>query len=245
MKLGILSDIHANLEALEAVLSFLKEKVEKLIVVGDVLGYGPDPNECLKILTRQKATFVKGNHEAGLLSGDLSKFHKSAALSLKWTREKIEADWLGEIKAWSEELIKNNTCFVHGSPDNKLFGYINTSKQAEKSLSLLNSPVCFHGHTHFPVAFRKQISSPRIEKLPADFGGRLTIQIEQDYLYLIDIGSVGQPRDGLPDACASIYDSEKKIFQLTRIPYPVEITGNKIVKSGLPSNLADRLRHGL
>lgn len=245
MRLGIIADIHANLEALQAVLSFLEGKTERLVVIGDVLGYGPNPKECLESLVRHPAVFVKGNHEAGVVSGELSRFHKEAGLALEWTRQRLDAAWLEKIDRWPEELVLAGGYFVHGSPDDRLFGYISTSRQAESAFSVLTNRLCFHGHTHFPAAFRKKVGSDTVETVPADFGGGLTVRIEPDYFYLIDAGSVGQPRDGLPSACAGVYDSEAALFQLTRLAYPAEITRDKIISTGLPSSLAGRLLRGL
>ena len=242
---GIIADIHANLEALEIVFKFLEEKVSTIFVLGDMIGYGPNPNECLEIVNnKNNCFFIRGNHEEAILKKDFSGFTKEATISLMWTEKILDQSWLEKIETWQEKVDKEGVFFVHGSPSNPLFGYIVSSKHAESEFSKMINPVFFHAHTHFPYCFRKKKGPEKVEILPPDFSGGMEIRIEENYLYLINVGSVGQPRDGLPSACAGFFDSEKKLFKLIRLTYPAEITKDKIFKAGLPSYLGARLLRG-
>ena len=245
MRYGIIADIHSNLESLQKVLDFLKGKIDKLVVIGDVIGYGPDPNECLELLYQENPQFTLGNHEKGVLTGDLSHFNEDARISLEWTISNLSPEYLEKIKNWPEKMEEENFLFLHGSPRDPVKGYIFSSSQAKSSFLKLNKKICFNAHTHFPICFRKRQTDEKVETIPCDFSGRLRIEIEEDYLYIINVGSVGQPRDGFPLACAGIYDDEKKIFELFRIEYPAEITKEKIIERKLPSSIGARLLRGL
>ncbi|RKY32768.1 MAG: hypothetical protein DRP67_00430 [Candidatus Omnitrophota bacterium] len=245
MVYGIISDIHGNLEALQKVIGFLKGKIDKLIVIGDVVGYGPNPNECLELLYNENPEFTLGNHEEGILKGDLSNFSEDARISLEWTISNLSPENFEKIKRWPEKIEKGDILFLHASPSNPTKGYILSQSQAKRAFQALEKRLCFNGHTHFPICFRKKQKEEKVEVIPCDFSGSLKVKIEENYIYMINVGSVGQPRDGFPFACAGIYDDEKKIFELFRIEYPVEITKEKILEKGLPSSLAGRLLRGL
>jgi len=242
---GIIADIHANLEALEIILKFLEDKVSTIFVLGDTIGYGPNPNECLEIINnKNNCLFIRGNHEEAILKKDFSRFTKEATISLEWTGRILDQSWFEKIETWQEKVEKENIFFVHGSPSEPLFGYVVSAVDAKPEFSKMTNSVCFHAHTHFPYCFRKKKELEKVEILPPDFSGGMEIRIEENYLYLINVGSVGQPRDGLPFACAGIFDSEKKLFRLSRLTYPAEITKDKIFKAGLPSYLGARLLRG-
>lgn len=245
MKIGIIGDIHANLESLKETLRFLEEKVEKIIVVGDVIGYGPNPSECIDIIEEKAEIILMGNHEKGIIDNDYSRFKKIAEISLKWTKEQLNHEQLERIKNWPEKVEIDDMIFVHGAVSSPFFKYIFRKEDCIEEFTLLNKKVCFIGHTHIPGGFRKKGGEEKIEQLYCDFSGKLEVSLENNYFYIINVGSVGQPRDGFPFSCVSIYDTEIKKFNLYRIEYPCEITAKKIIEKKLPSTLAERIKRGI
>jgi predicted phosphodiesterase len=245
MRIGIISDIHGNLEAAGAVIEFFKDKIDFLVSLGDVVGYGPDPEECLNLILKEANVILKGNHEEGIITGDISRFKNTAKVSLEWTKKNLSPATIEKLKKLPEKEVRGDTCFVHASISSPLFKYILRKEDAEEEFSLLTQKICFFGHTHIPGGFKKDIGLDRTETIYPDFSGKMKIEIQDGFKYLINVGSVGQPRDGLPFACASIYETDKKVFTLHRIEYPVEITRRKIIEGGLPSVLARRIIQGI
>lgn len=245
MKIGILSDVHGNLEALTAVLDRIAGTVDEIMVLGDVVGYGPDPVACLEALSARGALFIRGNHEEGVGSGDLSRFRRDARISLEWTRERVPAAWRERLSAWPFKRERFGCVFVHGGPADPLFGYVVSREDAVSGFAALDGTVCFHGHTHFPLCFVAEPGADRPALRPADPGGLLSIRFEPGRSYLVNVGSVGQPRDGLFPACAGIFDTEERRFELLRVAYPAEVTRDKIVALRLPSSLGGRLLRGV
>ncbi|MCM8768879.1 MAG: metallophosphatase family protein [Candidatus Omnitrophica bacterium] len=245
MKYGIIADIHSNLEALQAVLAYLnKNKVDRLVVTGDVIGYGANPIECLELLGQQNACIVRGNHEQGLLSGELSSFRPEAATALKWTSQQLSPEWLAMINAWPILYQEADFLACHGAPDEPLTGYVFSKSRARQAFTVAFT-LCFHGHTHFPGAYRQKETNSFLEIIPADFSGRMRVVLEPGWKYLINSGSAGQPRDGLPAACVGIYEPTRRLFSLERINYQAAIAREKIIRSGLPVSLGDRLLRGV
>jgi len=245
MRIGIISDVHGNLEALNSTFLFLKNNIDFCIVLGDTVGYGPDPEECIEIVKEKAEIIIKGNHEEGIITGDLTAFNDAARVSLEWTKTSLSADSLTFIKNLKEKEEMDNTLFVHASISRPLFKYILGKREAKEEFPLLDKHICFIGHTHIPAGYKKEQDGDRIEVIPPDFSGKMEIEIMPDYRYIINVGSTGQPRDGFPFACASIYDTGKGVFSLYRIEYPVEETRKKIIEKGLPSILARRVGQGI
>jgi len=244
MKYGIISDVHANLEALREVLPIVRERTGRVVVLGDIVGYGPDPGECCKVVVSAGMQAVRGNHDEMVAGGDVSRLNETARLALDWTRERLAREWVEAIRSWPVR-IEDEILFVHASPADPLFEYVNTRKDAQRAFASMKQDVCFIGHTHFPLCFRQEKNNGAIEMIPPSFSGTCRIQVEEGYRYLINAGSVGQPRDGIPAACAGIYDSTTRVFELFRVPYDAEVTSAKIRERGLPSSLGARLLRGL
>ncbi len=246
MKYGILTDIHGNLEALQVVLNFLEEKGAEVIVVpGDVVGYGANPGECLELLVKRNVLLVRGNHEEALLSGNISHLRAGARAAITWTRQRLNQDWMDFLSKWPGWLVEKDFFVCHGSPDNLLSGYVYSISAARKAFACLNYYVCFHGHTHYPCGYRQKKDGNFVEMIPADFNGKMNLRLDPDWRYLINAGSVGQPRDGLPLACAGIYDDVAMTFTLERLNYPVDQAREKILACGLPASLGNRLLRGV
>ncbi|NLG12555.1 MAG: metallophosphoesterase family protein [Elusimicrobia bacterium] len=245
MKIGIISDAHGNLEALTTSILFLKDKTDFLAVLGDTVGYGPNPEECINVVVSEANLILKGNHEEGIITGNYRAFKEAARIALEWTEKILSDNALTSIKNFKEKDEMDDVLFVHASISSPLFKYILIGKDAKEEFALLDKSVCFFGHTHMPVGYRKNQEKEQIETIPSDFSGRLKIEISPGYKYLINVGSTGQPRDGFPFACVSVYDTEKRLFNLYRIEYPVETTRQKILDRGLPSILARRVYQGI
>ncbi|MCX8082966.1 MAG: metallophosphatase family protein [bacterium] len=243
MRIGIISDVHGNLEALNSSLLFLQKHSDSLVVLGDTVGYGPDPGECLEVVKGTANIILKGNHEEGIITTNYTSFRTNARISLEWTASIISPDFLNIIKGFKEKAEVEDIIFVHASISSPLFKYILNEKDTKDEFQLLDKKICFIGHTHIPAGYRKK--EDRIDVIHPDFSGKMEIDIEDGYKYIINVGSTGQPRDGFPFACASIYDTEKHLFTLYRIEYPAEITRKKILDRGLPSVLARRVVQGI
>lgn len=239
MKYGILGDIHANLEALEAVLAAMeKHKPDKLMCVGDVVGYGADPSACIAKIREIGATTVAGNHDFATIDKiNVDFFNSYAREAALWTRRmltKEEKGWLASLPL--VELIDDCT-LVHAtlhSPE--LFEYIQTSYDAHLSFEQMTTHICFLGHSHVPVTF--------IQKRSVSFTMEPKINVDPNAKTIVNVGSVGQPRDENPDAAFAIYDEATHQMEIFRIPYDIEKAAGKIVKAGLPEILAERLRYG-
>ena len=240
MRYAIFGDIHGNLEALETVLSHCKkESVDRYLCLGDIVGYGANPDQCCDIVREMGCPTVAGNHDwavCGKLS--IEFFNTYAKQAVYWTRDNIKEEnmtFLRELPLVHE--VNDDITLVHGSlnfPD--LFDYIQTSQDARLSLEKLRTRVCFLGHSHVPVTF---FSGPMVS-----YSMSYEINLKGFEKALVNVGSVGQPRDENPKSCFAIYDSEKEMVKITRLEYDIEATGRKILDAGLPEILAERLKFG-
>lgn len=239
MRYAILGDIHGNLEALTAVVAAARENgVDRFLSVGDIVGYNPNPRECMSILSDLETLVVRGNHdEYAARSENLTGFNPVAAAAILWTREELtdeEREYLGHL-----DLIQavDDFVIVHATLDRPGdWGYILERHAAEASFVHQEPAVCFFGHTHVPLVFQHAGS------VKAGFYRR--IRIQPGAQYLVNVGSVGQPRDGDPRAAYVIYDTEAQVVELQRVPYDLETTQRKIRDNELPERLALRLEVG-
>ncbi len=240
MRIAIISDIHANLEALEAVmLDISGKKCDRIICLGDIVGYGPNPGDCIRLLSEAGIPCIKGNHDEACAS-DVFPYRMNAMASsaVVWTQSKlskIEKLWLSNLP-FTMELPE--MFFVHASPhDPDHWAYILDTYEARRAFGAFNGIICFVGHTHEPVAWTQTgevIDPERYDRL----------HLEQGKRYLVNVGSVGQPRDRDPRAAYVIYDTEEAFVELQRLPYNIETTQDKILEAGLPLALAQRLELG-
>jgi predicted phosphodiesterase len=240
MRYGIFSDVHSNLEALNAVIqAFQKEDMDKYLCVGDVVGYGANPKECISLVRKLAEASVAGNHDwacVDLFSVD--DFNPAAKDAVLWTRNMLdETDryFLSSL----EPIYKNDTfCLVHGSlshPED--FDYIMDAYAAAQTFSLMKNQICFIGHSHVAGVFidsGNSISYPEVDR----------VDIKEKNKYIVNVGSVGQPRDGNPDSAYCIYDSDKKQIQIKRVAYDTKTARKRILDAGLPRFLGDRLLVG-
>jgi predicted phosphodiesterase len=240
MRYAIISDIHGNLEALQAVLRECSlARAQALLCTGDIVGYGANPKECLAIIRQFKIIAVAGNHDwavGGRL--DFSHFTDDGRAAVEWTRGQISMEDIAYLNGL-ELSVKNKDCIlVHSSLyEPGQFIYVTSLSKAAPSFPLMDIPVCFIGHTHVPGVF-------------VEVGGKnycldhSSIEVEPGYKYIVNVGSVGQPRDGNPMASFCIYDTQFKTIELRRVPYTIQEAQRKILEAGLPRTLATRLAVG-
>ena len=239
MKYAIIADIHGNLEALDAVLKDTREqKCTHYACVGDVVGYGANPKECLDIIRGMGMPCVKGNHDEYCSTEDtLEGFNPHAAEAVFWTRKQLpeeDKQWLRDFKYIR---LVGSFSMVHATLDGpQRWGYVFDRLAAAASFTYQNTAVCFFGHTHVPVAFIRD----RVVR-----GGTYSkFKVEAGRKYFVNVGSVGQPRDGNPAAAYVIYDLGEGSIELRRIMYDIPKAQEKIRAAGLPDRLADRLALG-
>mgnify|MGYP000038160429 CR=1 FL=1 len=241
MRWGIFSDVHSNLEAFQAVIkAYESQGIDSYLCLGDVVGYGANPAECIK-LTRDIARItIAGNHDwavAGLFS--LDYFNEWAKQAVLWTQRRINSADLSFLSSLGLVYEDEDFVIVHGtlnSPEE--FDYLLDTFQARQNFRLMKKRLCFIGHTHSAGIFI-QDKEGRI-----DYQREEELKLQEGCRYIVNVGSVGQPRDGSSKASFCIYDSSKQEIFIKRIPYDVESAQKKIIVAGLPSFLAARLSTG-
>jgi predicted phosphodiesterase len=241
MKYAILSDVHGNLEAFQAVLKDLsQEKVDQVFFLGDIVGYGADPDKCIDNLQELTSCVVAGNHDwAAVGLTDSSHFNHAAKTAVEWTARKISADHQEFLKKLP--LLQNHPdlTLVHAAPNQpEAWDYVHSHHEASLSFQHFDQQICFIGHSHTPVAF-EQNEEGTTYLLPDT-----TFTLRDSYRYIINTGSVGQPRDGDPRSAYGIYNQDDSLFTLKRIPYNIKRAQKKILEAGLPQSLALRLAAG-
>jgi predicted phosphodiesterase len=240
MRIAVLSDIHGNLPALEAVLAEL-QPYDAVWQLGDVVGYGPQPNEVVARLSDEGAGGVRGNHDAAALGElDTESFNDDARAAVEWTAARIEPstrDWLATLPARAAD---EPFTLVHGSPRDPTWEYVFTSAVARSNMSAFETAHCLVGHTHIPMVFRERGNVVEalqpLPRRPVELGSRRMI---------INPGSVGQPRDGDPRASALLLDTDARSLEWYRVEYPVERVQRLMNDAKLPPRLARRLSFGL
>jgi len=241
MKIGLIADIHANFDALITVLDALSaEQVDKIICLGDLVGYGPDPMECISIISDSAETVLAGNHDyaaVGLLPID--NFNPDAKTAMEWTQNQLDQPAKDYLKSLPIEMKNGNILAIHATPEApEKFLYIMKEMDIKTNLDLLELPICLVGHSHVPGIFVKDATGD----LFVHHEPELTFQ--EGCKYLINIGSVGQPRDGNPNAAFAVLDQDAGTYALKRIPYDVENVQRKMAEKKLPGSLIDRLAFG-
>lgn len=239
MRIALFGDIHANHEALEAVLADASaQNCTDYICMGDVVGYNADPAACLEVVRKMGCPVVKGNHDEDASgSHSLDSMNPVAAAALEWTRRQLDEEqrlWLRRLRMVRQ--IEDFTV-VHSTLDQpNNWNYVTNRFDAMSNFSYQFTQVCFHGHTHVP---RVYVKTDKVQEVPAE-----SIAIEEGSKYFINVGSVGQPRDGDWRACYAIYDLSSKLVTFRRIEYDIDATQRKILAAGLPPMLAERLAEG-
>ena len=239
MRTALFGDIHANLEALEAVLADAgTQGIHEYVCMGDIVGYNADPAACLEKVRAMDCATIKGNHDEDA-SGDhsLESMNPVAAAALEWTRGQLDPEqrqWLRRLR-----MVRQVSDFtvVHSTLDQPAnWNYVTNRFQAMANFSYQFTRLCFHGHTHVP---RVYVKTDKVAEVPSD-----SIAIEENAKYFINVGSVGQPRDGDWRACYAIYDSDTQIVSFRRVEYDIAAAQRKILAAGLPEVLAERIAEG-
>jgi predicted phosphodiesterase len=227
MRFAIVSDIHANLAALERVLDVIEKKgVDAVYCLGDTVGYGAHPNECVALVREKCAIALRGNHDAGAL-GDLPHTHFNAygRSAIRWTKKKLTPKNVDYLRSLPFATTVDNITLAHASvPDPESWRYIVTWDEARRCFEGFSTRFCFIGHTHIPVIVSEE--------------GRVN-SMQQGKRHIINVGSVGQPRDGNPNAAFALVDGDR--VEIVRVSYDVEKSARAILEAHLPDYLAQRL----
>ena len=233
MRLAIISDIHANLEALTAAMGVIgTERIDEILCLGDTVGYGANPNECLELVRARCSTILLGNHD--MAAFDLAvadHFTHNAQVSARWTYEVITDDNRAFLRGLAPSQRWGELMLAHASPyDPEDWNYVISEFDARDAFRAFKEQICFIGHSHMPLIFSEQ--------------GRVS-SIDNRGRYLINVGSVGQPRDRNPQLSFGLFDTEAWTYRNVRAEYDVVSAARKIREAGLPAELAGRLSLGL
>jgi len=246
MRYLVFTDIHGNLEAFLAVLKAVqKKRLDHYLFLGDLVGYGASPNEVIqRLLMLKPMSLVRGNHDKAVCGLDsVQTFNPIAAAAIHWTREKIHRrnrDFLSRLKT-SPEVVDERITICHGAPFDEDY-YIFGEFDAAEAFGYFSTPVCFFGHTHFPYLYAEKDGTVEGTFLEGDGN---EVRLERGVKYLINPGSVGQPRDRDPRAAYAIYDTEARTVKFYRVAYDIEAAQRRILDEKLPSALAERLSLGI
>lgn len=239
MLVAVLSDIHSNAYALDAVLDGIGP-VDQLWVLGDIVGYGPHPDRVVERLRSEGALAVQGNHDAAVLGRiPTSTFNDQARSAVEWTARTMTVAAREWLVALPDKRVEADFTLVHGSPRDPLWEYLLSIPVARLNLGAFTTPYCLVGHSHFPVVFRDDHG--QVEVLLAGDEGRLQLDERR---CILNPGSVGQPRDGDPRAAAMLLDTDHSAVVWRRFDYPIERTQQDIRRLPLPGSLAARLGLG-
>ena len=242
-RVGVISDIHGNYHALEAVLAELeKEKVDRIICCGDVVGYGARPNECVEKLRSLNVPTIAGNHDhAALLLTDISNFNEIAKAAVLWTKKVLSEENMEYLRRLPLTLrdSANNVFYVHASPKEPgEWNYILTMGDARTNFNYFTEQICFIGHSHQPFIIENDEGNLACPTRPE-------VEIREGRRYLINVGSVGQPRDHNPRPCYVVCDFAERRLEIKRCDYNLSGSQEAILDAGLPRELAERLAHGM
>jgi len=243
MRIAIISDIHGNLEALEAVLADIEtQHIDENLCLGDIVGYGVSPNECLELVKAKCPLVLLGNHDAaavGLLSTHHFNIH--AKIAIEWTTENLSKAGKAYLQALPLRKVQYGSTFVHATPyEPNMWYYITSLEEAAFNFQFYETPVCYVGHTHIPII----IVLDKERELYVHQDARVSFADKPEARLLINVGSVGQPRDRNANACYGVLDTEKHEFEHRRVAYDVAKTQARMRKAKMPEFLVMRLQDG-
>ncbi|MBA4313466.1 MAG: hypothetical protein C0417_12655 [Chlorobiaceae bacterium] len=229
MRIAIISDIHSNLEALTKAFEIIEQKnVDEIICLGDIIGYGANPNECLSLIKQNSTQILLGNHESVIVNpAQIEEFTPNARIAAMWTYEQLDDDNISFIKNLPLTIKLSDLLFVHSSPfEPEEWHYIIYHEERDRNFKYFSENICFFGHTHFPGIYTD--------------GGEEK-NINRNEKFLINVGSVGQPRDHDPNLSFGIFDTQLWNYENIRAEYDIKTASEKILSAGLPRHLAERL----
>lgn len=241
MRILVISDIHANLAAFQAVLSDAEGAHDRIWFLGDLVGYGPEPNECAALLREHDPIALRGNHDLAALGElDMDEFNMDAQRMVRWTQEAISEETRAYLKELPELLAMEQFTLAHASPREPVWEYILDEAVAAANFAHFETPYCLVGHSHTALYFLETKEGKAEGYLPAN--GQ-PYQLEETRC-ILNPGSVGQPRDSDPRAAYALLDTEAMRWEFRRVAYPIEVTQQKMMEAGLPSRLISRLKYG-
>jgi len=244
MRCAVIADIHANLAAFTAVLFDIERRgeAEEIWCLGDIVGYGPDPHECIVLLSQTNHVCVAGEHDwAAIGKIDTSEFNPDAAAACHWTAQQLTSEDIDYLKSLPQVIQKDDFTLVHGSPRQPIWESLLSISIARENFAHFKTRICLVGHSHMPQVFKYSESSGCSF---SQFSSNVGIALTKNRM-IINPGAVGQPLDGDPRASYAIYDSKTKLIRLYRVPYDVSSTQAKMAKHNLPMRLMARLSHGI
>ena len=247
MRVLIISDIHANLTAFEAVLEDAKEKWDIIWFLGDLVGYGPDPNECVAELQKHEHIALSGNHDQAVLGNlDIKLFNREANFAITWTQETLSEASFEYLRAVPPKTVIEPFTLAHASPRYPVWEYIIDPGTAAENFDWFQTPYCFVGHTHVPIIFEERKNTFREIYMRAPYYADMQTPFPLgEQRLIINPGSVGQPRDSDPRAAYALLDTEEMTVTFLRVEYPIHITQRRMEKMGMPRRLIERLAHGV
>jgi len=240
VRYAVLSDIHGNLEALRAVLADAADRVDDVLCLGDVVGYGADPGACVDLVGARARAVVAGNHEHAVTGRlDLNWFNRYARAAAEWTRERLDADCTSYLDALPLTTVVEDATLVHASPRQPQdWEYLVSADDGLAAFAAFETRLCFVGHSHVPAFWSLGSSGPDYDR------GDVSVTLDAGRRYIVNVGSVGQPRDRDPRAAYAVWDVDARRIDVRRVPYDVATARAKIEDAGLPRFLADRLAAG-
>ncbi len=240
MRILVISDIHANLPALETVLADARGKWDHLWCLGDIVGYGPNPNECVALLQEHDPVSLTGNHDwAALGKLDISDFNTEAQIAVRWTQAELTAGSITYLDAQPPKRVEGRFTLAHGSPRHPVWEYILDDDTAAENFDYFSTQYCLVGHTHVPMLYLATDD----DLLGYSPTYRETLYLDHGRV-IINPGSVGQPRDSDPRAAYALLDTDALSWEFHRVDYPIHQTQEMMRKHGLPTPLVMRLEFG-
>ena len=239
MNIIIISDIHGNLEALNKTLEYIDklEGSKRIVCLGDIVGYGPNPVECLEIVQSLTDKICLGNHDYAISNKDLDyQMNWQALEAIRWTKTVLSKKSKNVIKGFQVQIEENNVLYVHASPDNPMaWKYIDNTRNAHSSMVGMKYPLCFVGHSHKPGVYTDYELQRDGKKAVLSKAGKT----------IVNAGSIGQPRDGSPLLSFAVFDDVNRNVEIIRLKYDYHETMAKMHKANLPLFLAERLARGV
>jgi diadenosine tetraphosphatase ApaH/serine/threonine PP2A family protein phosphatase len=241
MRILVLSDIHANLAAFKAVLKAVEGQWDRIWCLGDLVGYGPNPNECIALLREHDHLSLSGNHDWAVLGKlNISEFNEDARAVVLWTRSVLEAESRTYLESLPPKRVVDAFTLVHASPRQPVWEYILDYDTAAANFAYFDTAYCLVGHSHVPLHI--------IERHPGDLAIEQVVNDEafslKNQRVMLNPGSIGQPRDDDPRAAYALLDSENLTWQFGRVPYPIEKTQEQMRQEDFPRALIERLSYG-
>ncbi|MFQ6132634.1 MAG: metallophosphoesterase family protein [Armatimonadota bacterium] len=245
MRYGIISDVHSNLVALKAVLGELEGRdIDKFVCPGDTVGYGPRPNECVRLVRELEPVSVVGNHDVAALDTAADEwFNAMARAAVVWTRQELSEGNSEYLRGLQPVAVFDDVTLVHGALAPDLWDYISSPWEAQPTFEAMKTQLCFVGHSHFAEWYELRPGAAVPLQVGATSGRTLTFT--NGVRYIVNPGSVGQPRDGDPRAACAVYDTDQGTVEVLRVPYDIAECQRDMLEKGLPSPLAQRLGLGV